>query len=380
MTRRLWLALIGEREDLVQRSPTGARNETLSAAWSSHYADRGLLLLTILWLVLRVETWGRIVLRPEASYEPIMWLGRLVFPVLPHPVIWYGMVGIAFAAVIACLFRPRWLLSRLILAASLLLVITPELGFGHVEHVNHLFLLAHVYSVFRPLGRPRSIRQAESHASGYTWFLLGLLAVYTVSGLWKVVDMTIRDVLKPGVTWLHSDGMLSSSIAAMRNLDLPMAVPNYIETIAWVFPIGYVFLTFVFCASFVAAFRRPLLVLVVPVIVVFHLLNALTLYALFLSTTIVATVLLLPYDYFLSAIQTKLEPVLSSSMVGAAGDARYRRRYKNGDVDTFIGFFAYREWLWDRATLLAAPLYYPGVAWAGSRLLNLRRTGVGKRA
>ena len=380
MTRRLWFALISERRDQVLRSRTGINNRILSTAWASHYADRGLLLITIAWLVIRVEMWSRINLRPEESYEPLMWLGRLVFPELPHPAVWYGILGFAFAAVVVCLLRPRWLVARIVLTASLLLLITPEYGFGHLEHVNHLFLLAHVYSVFRPLGRPQNIQEAEFRAAGYTWFLLGLLAIYTASGLWKVVDMTIRDVIKPGVTWLNPDAMLASAVAAMRNVDLPMILPSYVEAVAWAFPIGYVVLTLIFSASFLAAFRRPLLIIVVPVILVFHFLNAVTLYALFLSTIVVASVVLLPYDYLLPTIKGKLIPVKSSTIERAAGDATYQRRYENGDVDTFIGFFAYREWVRDRAILLSAPLYYPGVAWAGSRLLDLRRNRVGKSA
>jgi hypothetical protein len=152
-----------------------------------------------------------------------------------------------------------------------------------------------------------------------------------------------------------------------------MILPSYIEAVAWAFPIGYVALTFIFCVSFLAAFRRPLLLIVIPVIVVFHFLNAVTLYALFLSTMVVATVILVPYEYLLPAIKCRLVPVKSSWIEGAAGDAKYQRRYENGDVDSFLGFFAYREWLRDRAILLAAPLYYPGVAWAGSRLIEIRR-------
>lgn len=378
LIRRLWPILTGESQGHVRRSLTDQRNRALRAALASHYADRGLLLLTILWLGIRVRTWLQIELRPESVYEPQMWLGWLVFPELPEPAVWYSLVGLALVMVVICLIRPRWIVPRVVLAAALLVVIAPEFGFGHMQHTNHLFLMAHVYSVFRPAGIPADDGEARSRAQGYTWFLLGLLAVYTASGLWKVVDMTIRDVIKPGVTWLDKEGMVATTIASMRTFDLPMTVPQVVDSISWIFPIGYVILTLIFSASFLAAFRRPLMLLVIPMIVIFHLLNAITLYAIFLSTIVVAVVVLLPYDYFVSPIKRQLTPVTDSSWHGTRADARYTRSYSNGDNDEFVGFYAYRERLRDRSLLLCVLLYYPGIAAVSTYLLkrSAARTGV----
>lgn len=378
MIRRLWPVLAGEPADLVIRSRTGKVNEAYQVARAGHIADRGLLILTVGWLGLRIDSWDRIVRRPEELYEPLTWIGKLVFPTLPSQPVWYALVALALAAVVVSFVRPRWLYPRVLLTLSLLLVITPEFGFGHVQHVNHLFLLGHVYSTFRPMGRPRTDEEAAYRAKGYTWFLLGLLAVYTASGLWKVVDMTIRDVIKPGVTWLEPEALLATSVASMRNVDLSMLVPQYIDAVSWVFPIGYVIIAVLFSASFLAAFRRPLLVIVVPTIMLFHLLNAITLYALFLSTIVVAGVLMLPYEYILSAPKKGLVSVRSSTLDRSESDITYARQYENGDFDRFYGFYACREWLYDRSVLLAAPLYYPGIAWAGTQLLRRKASAVKK--
>lgn len=378
-TRRLWSVLAGERDELVSRSQTGQQNEALRAAWAGYYADRGLLLLTFGWLGLRIYNWSHIAARPEAIYEPLNWMGKLLFPTLPSTLVWGAIAAGAFLCAATCLLKPRSLAPRIVLTMSLLVIIVPEFGFGHVPHVNHLFLLGHVYATFRPMGRPRDAAEAEPRANGYTWYLLGLLAVYTASGLWKVVDMTIRDVLKPGVTWLDPEGMLASTITQMRMVDLPMIVPQYVEAIAWVFPIGYVILTLIFTASFLGAFRRPLLLIIAPTVMLFHLLNAIfTLYALFLSTIVVAGVLLAPYDYIVPAIKRKLVPVRSVSFSGSGGNAQYHREYRNGDTDTFRSFYAYRERLSDWSTLLAAPLYFPGIAWISNHLLD-RRTSTVRR-
>ena len=377
MTRRLWCALRGEHENLVAKSPTGKLNDDLASAWSSYYADRGLLLLTVGWLGLRISSWSRIDLRPESIYEPQMWLAWLAFPSLPPAAVWYALVVAALALVVLCLVRPRMLVPRVMLAIVLLLVITPEFGFGHIQHVNHLFLMAHVYSMFRPHGRPRSPNEAEPRAQGYSWFLLGLLAVYTASGLWKVVDITIRDVIKPGVTWLEPEAMIATTVSAMRTVDLPMTIPGYADAVAWIFPIGYVMLAIFFSASIFAAFRRPLLVVIIPLIAVFHLLNAILLYALFISTIIVAIVVLAPYDFFVPGIRKRLVPIRSTSFVGSGFDAQYERVYEGGDVDRFLAFYAYRESLRDRSTVLSSLLYYPGIATASLYIMRIRTRATG---
>lgn len=373
LTRRLLLVLRGDHERYVRRSATGGANRDLRAAYAAHYADRGLLVVTLAWLDLRLNNWLAISARPVELYEPLVWLGKLIYPEVPSMAVWMSVFAVAAIATLVCLVKPRLWPARWVLAIALLLVIMPEFGYGHVQHVNHLFLLAHVYTIFRPTGSPRDAEEAASRAQGYRWFLLGLLAIYTVSGFWKVVDMTIRDVIKPGVTWLDPEGMLATSIAQMRAVDLPMTVPEYIESVAWAFPIGYVILTFLFCASFLGAFRRPLLVILIPTIALFHVLNAVALYALFLSTIIVAIVVLLPYDYFAPAIKKALVPVRLSRFEGGGLDALYSRTYENDDVDEFEGFYAYRELLRDRSVLVAAPLYYPGVAWACSQLGGIYR-------
>lgn len=368
--RRLWPHLTGEPEKFVRRSATGKENEWLRAAWSSHYADRAMLFVTIAWLVLRYREWTRIEMRPDALYEPQIWIGKLVFPILPDPVVFYVLLVTTGVLTILALARPRWYAVRIPLLISILLVSAPGTGFGHVEHTAHLLFLAHVYSMFRPLGEPRSLDEAGFRARGYNWYLLGLLAVYTASGLWKVVDLTIRDILKPGVTWLAPEAMVATSIAAMRGVDLPMMIPQLVERTAWIFPIGYVMLTLIFSASFIAAFRRPFLLVVVPTIVLFHILNAVVMYVLFVFTIFVAVLVLAPYDLLVPSINRRLVPIRDTYFGGRGHAARYEVRYDNGDVDCLTGFYAYRERLRQHSALAAAALYYPGLGWLISRGLE----------
>ena len=374
MIQRLWPHLVGEPEPSVIRSATGRSNLALQGAWASFYADRAMLSITVVWLGIRYFEWRRIILRPEGIYDQKMWLGQLVFPELSGSTVFYFLFIASLALTILCFVRPQSILWRVLLAISLLLVSVPGQGYGHIEHTGHLLLLAHIYSIFRPAGRPERGDSAVHRNRGYTWYLLGLLAVYTASGLWKVVDLTVRDVLKPGVNWLHPDAMLSTSIASMRGVDLGMTVPQIVDSIAWAFPIGYVVLTLIFAGSFIGAFRRPFLLIVVPTVVAFHILNAVVMYVLFIITIFVAVAVLTPYELFVPAIRRQLVPVAARNFSGRGGDALYEVRYVNGDADLFRGFYAYRERIRDRSALFAAPLYYPGLGLVSNKILEAIRT------
>lgn len=370
ITHRLWQFLRGEPEPYVQRGETGRLNEDLRAAWSSYVADRGLLIVTLVWLLLQFQEWQRIALRPDALYQARFWLADLMFPTPPSSIVFYLLLIAAGGFVLGAFMRPESFPIRIATTISILLVSVPEHGYGHVEHTAHLLLLAHLYSTFRPIERPGITSNVETLSRGYSWFLLGLLAVYTASGLWKVVDITIRDVIKPGVTWLEPEAMLATSIAAMRNVDLSFEVPQIVASVAWAFPIGYILLTLIFVASFVAAFRRPLLLIVVPTVVSFHLLNAIVMYVLFIYTIVMVVATLTPYDFAFPWIRRRLVGVTSTRFYGKGHAAMFEIRYRNGDADYFQSFYAYRENLRQSSALFAAPLYYPGLGLMATWILE----------
>jgi hypothetical protein len=381
MIRRLWSTLNSKRlaallrgepaDERVRRSATGCRNRNLRVAWSGYVADRGLLVLTVLWLGWRLKRHAMIAARPDVLYEPGVGLARLVFPSFPSAPVYYGLFALTAVALLVCFLRPRLVAARAVLAVGVVLIILPEFGYGKVEHINHLFLAAHVYAVFLPVRRPaRSNSDLAAQAEATHWYQAGLLFIYTMAGLWKFFDLTIRYAVKGGMTWLNPDAMVITSITSLRGYDFPLIIPRYVAAIKEVIPLGYVMLAFLFAAAFLAAFRRPYLLIVLPTIAAFHLMNIVVLYVLFASTIAVALVLFLPYDRFVPAIQRQLDPFRHTRFRGRGAQAQYRRRYANGDEDVFRGFYAYREHLRDRSWLMAAPLYYPGLAWITTRVLR----------
>jgi hypothetical protein len=367
MTPRWFTALTGRAPALERLSETGRLNDALGTAWAGYYADRALLVLTFPWLLIRLRT--RLVLAqlPPSFYEPEPWLGKLLFGEQPGAAVWYALFAAVAVSALICLFRPRLIAARLTLAVGAVLLIAPEFGWK-VDHMNHLFLLAHLYAIFLPIARPIPAT-AEAQAGAVAWYRTGVLFPYTMAGLWKFVDMTARRVLKPGMSWLDPDAMVITSIVNYRSLDLPLTVPEALDAFKGWIPIGYVALALVFAAAALSAWRRPLIALVLPTIITFHLSNVFTLHVRFISTCFVALAVLLPYDRLIPGVRRHLQPA-EIDFDGRGAEAHYTRRYANGDRDEFQAFYAYRARIEDVSWFLAAPLHYPGVAWMASRVLR----------
>lgn len=372
MIQQLSSALAGDDSERVHRSNTGQHNAALRVALAGYYADRALLLWSFVWITTRWYRHTIVAQRPEILYDPLTWLGALAFPTPPSEPVWYALFAICLLSIVLCLWRPRFILARIVLALSALLLMTPEFAHGHIEHINHLFLVAHTLAIFLPIDRPGNAREASFQASATKWYLAALLFPYTMAGVWKWVDMTIRRFIKPGMTWLHPDALAIVSTNSHRQLDLPLDLPAALTGIGFFAVFGYVSLASIFIASSAAAFRRPLLLLILPVIVTFHLVNFFTLNVRFISTCFVATILFTPYELLIPRFRREGVPVADTTFEGSGDNARYERIYSNGATDTFRGFYAYRERLRDRSPLWAAPLYYPGLGWAVTRLLMLQ--------
>ena len=351
-------------------SRTGRLNAAAAGVWAGLFADRALLLLTVPWIVLRAyirET--RLLERPAGLYEPGTWLSALLQSEMPGAVAWYGVAAVMVACVWVCWRFPQVVLARLVLAFGARYLIAPEFAYGKVDHMNHVFLLGHVLALFLPVGTPnlqaalrdRGAAEAtlRAQARAFDWYRAGLLFPYTLAGFWKVLDLTVRAVLKPGMTFLHPDALLITSATTYRSHDLPLEVPRSLATFNEVFGPGYIALAVVFLAASTAGFRRPLLGLMLPVILLFHLSNILTLYVIFATTCVVVIALLFPYDRAIPAVRRSLVPVEIATFTGRGWHARYVRHYANGDADEFDGFRAYRARWTDASWWLGGPLHHP---------------------
>lgn len=269
-----------------------------------------------------------------------------------------------------CWIRPQAWGMRLLVAACALLLMAPEYAFGKVEHVNHLFLVAHVWAIFVPwLPYHVADPNLRPRATAIRLYQAAVLLIYTMAGLWKVFDLTVRAALKPGLTWLDPGAAFQAAlvIAARegRSVDALVAA----QPLFALFPIGYILLMLVFVPASLSPWRRPYLLLLLPVVASFHILNGVLGLAHFYSTIVVLLGLFAPYDRFAASVLAS-QGATAREWSGARSTALYLRRYANGDADRFAGFYAYRARAEDRAWWRATLLYHPLVEGAARLLLR----------
>ena len=167
-------------------SRTGRLHAAASGVWAGYAADRALLLLTVAWVAFRAyvrET--SLLVRPEVLYEPGTWLSVLLQPTMPGALEWYGCAAVVLACVVVCWVRPRHIPARIVLAAGVLFLIAPEFAFGKLDHMDHVFLTAHVFAVLLPVQKPdlsgalvdKAGAEPEllAQARAFDWYRAGLL-------------------------------------------------------------------------------------------------------------------------------------------------------------------------------------------------------------
>ncbi|MEM1096129.1 MAG: hypothetical protein AAGJ10_16135 [Bacteroidota bacterium] len=365
MWQRLSARLSGDHARYLSRSTTGKRQAAYRLAWANVVADRALLAWTVIWLMIRVQVRLIHEQRAPSLYEPMTWMGHLLAATFPADVWWWAVWSMSLLATLFCLSRPNRLSPRLLLLCGVLYLLVVEFGFGELRHPNHLFVLAHLYGVARPIGHPSRLGDSEgallNHAEGFRWYQASLLFVYTLSGCWKWFDMTARRLVRPGPTWLDPESVPVNAVTALRTMDEPLTLVPYLQDVQWVFPIAYVVIAFTFAPAVFAAFRRPMLLVLFPALLFFHLGNHFVLQISFFPTMAVILVVLFPYER-LAPLPSGWATITDRQFEGSGLGARYTQTYTNGAVDTLFGFAAYRQRIAERHPLLAAPLYYPGVA------------------
>ncbi|MEM6645228.1 MAG: hypothetical protein AAF730_03150 [Bacteroidota bacterium] len=365
MWQRLSALLSGDHARYLSRSTTGKRQAAYRLAWANIAADRALLVWTVIWLMIRVYVRLIHEQRAPSLYEPMTWMGHLFAPTFPADVMWWSVWAVGLLATVFCLRQPSQLLPRLLLLFSVLFLLAMEFGYGEMRHPNHLFLLAHLYGAVRPIARPSTLLDDEqalmNHAEGFRWYQASLLFTYTLSGCWKWFDMTVRQWLRPGPTWLEPESVPLTALTGLRKLDEPLTLVPYLQDVQWIFPIAYVLLAITFTPTVFAAFRRPMLLVLFPAILVFHLVNHFVIQISFFPAMAVVLVVFFPYDR-IAPLPSAWATIAQRRFEGSGLAACYTQTYTDGTANTFFGFAAYRQRMYDRYPLLAAPLYYPGVA------------------
>ena len=285
-------------------------------------------------------------LRPRDIFFYEHALPRFLMPSLPAQPIVYTLVGLVAACNLYQLLRVRTkVLPQLVVALSILWLNLVLWGYGFLSHINHLFVLAHLFLVFIPVSKKALQKPSVYLHQSINWFYAGLLFTYTLAGLWKIPSLAYKLLFDPDyIHWLHPKAALVNAIVSHRSLDLDFKLASLFTSVPLLWQVGFMVMVYLQVSSIFGAFRLSLRPWVGLFLLVFHTLNMLVFKVYFEVTSITILCLFMPYDLLLrKAFNRDVASV----------------RARIAMLPTSFERFRYR--LGKKAFYLAGPLYLPGL-------------------
>lgn len=259
--------------------------------------QQALLLFTYLWLLYKAYNYYILTLRPEATFVGVktFWIE---FKNLPSPFIFISLFIIAIVSLTTSVINIKYTLSRFILLFCLLLLNLPEWGYGHTAHVNHFFLICHLFGAIIP-NRLKSNNSIEESHKLFTYYFLGILTPYLISGLWKWIGLFYKIIFKPNdVHWLHSKAAYFNAFLQFdaHDIDIRNLLPIYQTPYIW--QILFMFYLFLMSIIIIAAYKQVLLPWAGLFLISFHLLNTIAFNIPFYTAPITLACIFFPYHLF----------------------------------------------------------------------------------
>ncbi|WP_128397006.1 hypothetical protein [Botryobacter ruber] len=355
-------------------SASGGYNEYLRSSINFYYGECALRLLTFVWLYWTYKKYLILLERPEILFSPVNFITRALMPALPAQALVMLVTGVAIACNAYLLFYRQSSLLKILLMCCLYWLNLPQWSFGFLSHVNHFFLLSHLFLVFVKVEKPaRNVPDHYQHRT-INWFYTGILATYTMAGIWKIVALAYKVLTSsPDAHWLHPDAALYNAIVSHRMYDLPFAQEQLYLSAPVFWQLGFLLTLYLQTFAVAAAFRPPLRFWMALALLLLHIINFVLFQIYFVVTSLLLVGLFLPYTSLYPKPYQERKHSFRARFSGKGKHATYRRTYANGDTDAFAGFAAYRERLKDKQYELAGLLYFPGAGTLGKALLRLKK-------
>ncbi|MCJ8164568.1 HTTM domain-containing protein [Pontibacter sp. E15-1] len=318
-----------------------------------------LRVFSFVWLFWTVRKFQLLLQRPPELFWQLHQLPRLLMPTLPGEWLFYCIAGLAVALNGYLLVRARnQTLPQALLAVCLLWLNLPQWGYGILSHVNHTFLLAHLFLIFIPVNRASLSLPDHYLSKSIQWYYAGILFTYTLAGLWKIPALLYKLVIaSPDMTWLHPDAALSNAFVSFRNYDLAFETTPFFTVFPVFWQASFVLAVYLQSVSVFAAFRQPLRPWIGLFLVLFHVMNMVAFQTFFVVATVVVLCLFIPYD--------AMFPRLFHQRQNGSVPKPYISLYSSA----FDGF---RFKILQKHFYLAGLLYFPGVHTLAKTFLRSR--------
>lgn len=254
---------------------------------------------TIIWLGQKFMHLHKIFARDEDLLKPLHWFAQIIFSA--HlPLFFYQSVTVlaGFACLYALLKGQNNVYLQIFLVPVLMVLNTLKLSLGYVDHVDHLFLLAHFLLI--------SHKRAALNSLFVKYFQSGLLITYTLAGFYKILGLLYKSIFTSEITWLHPKALYYQTY--LFHDDVNKTMPHWMDVFL---NLGYLPVLLMLMAVFlqtIAVFivaQYKLLKYYLVWLLVFHGFNFVFFEINFIYAGITAFCFLFPFSVFIKSTALK---------------------------------------------------------------------------
>jgi hypothetical protein len=273
--------------------------ETQTEISNFYIAYKFLLLFTACWLLVNFADYQSMLQRPTELFMANNWFSRVFIVHFPSYPIYFTLWLFASISIVLLFlkFEDSSVLKS-ILVFSLLWLNAVRWSYGYNGHSNHLFLLAHFFTIFFPANIKKNTNDSKDFFVTLRVIYTGLLLTYTYSGLWKIFYIFMMILRKSNdVNWLDPKASYLNSIVCFHLRDIPFEYDLFnIVKISWVSQIGFCSILIIEVGAIIAAFYKPLRFTWVSLLILMHIINYVLVRVNFAPAAITLLILFFPYQ------------------------------------------------------------------------------------
>ncbi|MDQ1097315.1 MULTISPECIES: hypothetical protein [Chryseobacterium] len=265
----------------------------------AYYAMR---VFGLYWLFRQYLDYLRISRWPKEIYEPFLEVQRMIFSEYPSHFLYASILILCAVLLVITIFRQSWMLNLCIFLLMAVINFPISLNFS-VGHNNHLVILGYFMAIFLLPAKMKS----ENDYQWVQYFYLGLLTTYSLAGMFKFLGITKNIALHSGkITWIERNAAKINSLDNywMADVNVPEWMLHlYAYENLWVI---VTVMAIIFQAiSFLGAFNRTFLTVIMVFLYTFHWYTDFFVLADFKDAKNFVLIALFPYHVFYPLLRNR---------------------------------------------------------------------------
>jgi len=299
-------SLINKFQKFVQSE----KSEETAFIGDFYYGTYALNFLTFCWLFYQTYIYVTFSERPTSLFAPINYFQKLFMPTFPPSWVYFGVIGLCFILILISIKKSTvW--TRALITFSVLYLNALTWSYEFNSHVTHILILGHLLKIFIPHDLKSLNFDKEKSVIAIKWYYAGILVTYTFSGLWKVVGLVYKFLVRTqDVNWIDPEAMQYNAIVSYRTWDLKYDFWVQILEYQPLWQILFVIMVFGQVLSVCFVFRKKWLYLGGLWTAMFHLANIILFKIIFVLAPIAVLTIFMPW----LAIKNRFKTLISTSV------------------------------------------------------------------